>query len=265
MTPSCRAPSRSCRPPSNRRRARARSPRPPRRPVPPPARPRRPRPSRRAAPRILRRPSRKSPRLPTRSSSRMAERFLTFRVGSELYALPAQQVAEIIRLPAVAHVPQAPRGLLGLANLRGNVLPVASLQGLLGGAATTETATRAIVLDGAAPVALAVDVVEALVIVDAEQIETRQAELAARPGEILKGAFATDGKKSVVKILDIAALISAAFVQDDRARPRRAQSGLDVRETTAGSTDDRQMLVSFDVAGQEYAFALDVVLEVLNA
>jgi purine-binding chemotaxis protein CheW len=196
----------------------------------------------------------------------MAERFLTFRVGSELYALPAQQVAEIIRLPAVAHVPQAPRGLLGLANLRGNVLPVASLQGLLGGAATTETATRAIVLDGAAPVALAVDVVEALVIVDAEQIETRQAELAARPGEILKGAFATDGKKSVVKILDIAALISAAFVQDDRARPRRTRSDLDVRAaTTTDGSDDRQMLVSFDVAGQEYAFALDVVLEVLNA
>jgi len=124
----------------------------------------------------------------------MPERFLTFRVGGELYALPAQQVAEIIRLPAVARVPQAPRGLLGLANLRGNVLPVASLQGLLGGAATTDATTRAIVLDGAAPVALAVDVVEALVTVDAEQIETRQAELAAKPGEILKGAFTTNGK-----------------------------------------------------------------------
>jgi purine-binding chemotaxis protein CheW len=195
----------------------------------------------------------------------MAERFLTFQVAGQLYALPAQQVAEVIRLPAVARVPQAPRGLLGLANLRGNVLPVASLQGLLGGEATTDAATRAIVLDGAAPVALAVDVVEALVTVDAEQIETRQAELAARPGELLKGAFATDGKKSIVKILDIAALIGAAFVQEDRARPRRAQSGLDVREPTADSAEGQQMLVSFDIAGQEYAFALDVVLEVLNA
>src|SRR5258708_24557807 len=156
MTPSFRAPFQSCRPPSNRWRARARSPLQPRRRVPHPARPRRPRPSRRAVPRILRRPSRKSPRLPTRSSSRMPERFLTFRVGGELYALPAQQVAEIIRLPAVARVPQAPRRLLGLANLRGNVLPVASLHGLLGGAATTDATTRAIVLDGAAPVALAV-------------------------------------------------------------------------------------------------------------
>ena len=56
----------------------------------------------------------------------MLERFLTFQVDGELYALPANQVAEVIRLPAVARVPQAPKGLLGLANLRGSVLPVAS-------------------------------------------------------------------------------------------------------------------------------------------
>jgi purine-binding chemotaxis protein CheW len=195
----------------------------------------------------------------------MPERFLTFRVDDQLYALPAEQVAEIIRLPAVARVPQAPRGLLGLANLRGIVLPVASLQGLLGGEPSTDAATRAIVLDGAAPVALAVDAVEALVAVDAEQIETRQAELAAKPGELLKGAFAADGKKSIAKILDITALIGAAFIQQDRARPQRALSAPDVGETAADSTDHRQMLVSFDVAGQEYAFALDTVLEVLNA
>ncbi len=195
----------------------------------------------------------------------MPERFLTFRVGDQLYALPAEQVAEIIRLPTVARVPQAPRGLLGLANLRGIVLPVASLQGLLGGEPGTDAATRAIVLDGAAPVALAVDAVEALVSVDAEQIETRQAELAARPGEVLKGAFAADGQKSIAKILDITALIGAAFIQQDRARPQRVLNAPDARETAADGADDRQMLVSFDVAGQEYAFALDIVLEVLNA
>ena len=50
----------------------------------------------------------------------------------------------MIRLPPVARVPQAPKGLLGLANLRGTVLPVASLRGLLGlsEAAETEPAQR---------------------------------------------------------------------------------------------------------------------------
>src|SRR4051794_19231984 len=162
----------------------------------PRARPRPPPPNRRAAPRISPPPSRRSPRSPTRSSSRMAERFLTARIDGQLYAMAAGQVAEIIRLPNIARVPQAQKGLLGLTNLRGTVMPVASLRGLLGRAEKANAATRAIVISDGAPVALAVDAVESLLTVDEGQIETRQAELAATPGEILKGAFAVDGKRA---------------------------------------------------------------------
>ena len=116
-------------------------------------------------------------------------RFLTFRVDQRLYALPADEIAEIIRLPAVARVPLSPRSLLGVANLRGSVLPLASLRALLGGAADGGAPdARAIVLGGAAPVALAVDSVDALVTLDASQVETRQAALAADDGEMLRGA-----------------------------------------------------------------------------
>jgi len=203
----------------------------------------------------------------------MAERFLTLSANGQLYALGAAEVAEVIRLPFVARVPQAPKGLLGLANLRGTVLPVASLRGLLGlpQAATAEpgAASRAIVLDGAAPVALVVDAIGALVSVEPDQIETRQAELAGKPGEKLKGAFATvtaaGGRGAVAKILDIGALIAGAFVQQDRARPRQAFLASAGRERTEGAADDSQRLVSFDVAGQEYAFPLESVLEVVSA
>jgi purine-binding chemotaxis protein CheW len=203
----------------------------------------------------------------------MAERFLTLRVDDRLYALATDQVSEVIRLPAVARVPQAPKGLLGLANLRGTVLPVASLRGLLdlpeASGSAKATGARAIVLDGAAPAALAVDSVEAMVTVEPDQIETRQAELATRPGERLKGAFATassDGSHgAVARILDITGLIGAAFVQRAEARPRQALAKAARRETTAEGVDTRQRLVSFDIAGQEYAFPLEVVQEVLDA
>lgn len=198
----------------------------------------------------------------------MAEaRFLTFRTNERLYALPAEQVSEVIRVPEVARVPQAPRGLMGLANLRGDILPVASLRGLLGATETREGATRAIVLEGLAPVALAVDRVEALVGVDVDKIETRQAELATRPGEKLKGAFATGEKDTVAHVLDIAALIGAAFAVEGRKRARRTVEAVPIEDPTAEADDinHRQMLVSFDVAGQEYAFPLDVVLEVIDA
>ncbi|WP_428660188.1 chemotaxis protein CheW [Reyranella sp.] len=203
----------------------------------------------------------------------MAERFLTLRTNGELYALGAAEIAEVIRLPSVARVPQAPKGLLGLANLRGTVLPVAGLRGLLGVSEAAETesaaASRAIVLDGAAPVALVVDAIGALVSVEHDQIETRQADLAAKPGERLKGAFATTtaagDKGAVAKILDIGALIAGAFVQQDRARPRQSLAESAGRGKREEAADDRQRLVSFDVAGQEYAFPLESVLEVVDA
>ena len=45
-------------------------------------------------------------------------RFLVFQLGERVYALPAETVAEVIRIPATARVPQAPRALIGVANLR---------------------------------------------------------------------------------------------------------------------------------------------------
>src|SRR5437870_5571344 len=130
-----------------------------------------------------------------KASPAVQRRFLTFRVDSRLYALPAEEVSEVIRTPAVARVPQGPASLLGLANLRGAVLPVATARGLLGKAERATAATdRTIVLDGGAPAALAVDAIDGLVSVDAERIETRQAELAAEDGEVLTGAFQPQGR-----------------------------------------------------------------------
>src|SRR5580700_5796974 len=98
-------------------------------------------------------------------------RYLTFRSEKRRYALPATQVSEVIRVTALARVPQAPKSLLGLANLRGAVMPVASIRGLLGlaEAATTPT-SRLIVLDSATPVALEVDAVAALVTVAESEV-----------------------------------------------------------------------------------------------
>src|SRR4051812_2724820 len=99
------------------------------------------------------------------------QRYLTFRSDDRLYALPAVQIAEVIRPTALARVPQAPKSLLGLANLRGAVMPVASIRGMLGlQQADATSASRFIVLDGTTPVALEVDAVAALVSVPASAI-----------------------------------------------------------------------------------------------
>ena len=197
------------------------------------------------------------------AAARGARRFLTFSVDGRLYALASEEVAEVIRLPPVARVPQAPRGLLGVTNLRGTVLPVASLRGLLGNK-EEDGATSAIVLGGSAPAALTVDKVEALVAIDAGRVETRPSELAARSGERLTGAFTLEDGKTVAKILDVAALIGAAFAPQPRA-PRRGLAGAGHAEAAAGANDRQRKLVSFDVAGQEYALDVEAVQEILDA
>jgi purine-binding chemotaxis protein CheW len=195
-------------------------------------------------------------------------RFLTLRLDGALYALPSEHVMEVIHVPAVARVPLSPRALLGVANLRGTVLPLVDLRGLLGSqrASTGVTATKAIVLDAGVRVALAVDSVDSLEAIAEGSIETRESELSARDGELLTGAFRS-ARDEVAKVLDIERLLAAAFTR--AARPRRqSRSGAlaagDVRRA-APAVEASMMLVTFDVAHQEFALELDSVQEILPA
>jgi purine-binding chemotaxis protein CheW len=195
-----------------------------------------------------------------------ARRFLTFRIDKRLYALPVDEVSEVIRMPAVARVPQSPRSLLGLANLRGSVLPLASLRALLGRGEDAGLAdARAIVLDGAAPVALAVDAVEALVTLEARQLETRQAQLSAEDGEVLRGAFRSRAGQDVAKILDVRTLLDAEFTPRARAPKAAPAAGVAAPERAAETAAANVMLVSFQVANQEYALGIEAVQEILPA
>jgi purine-binding chemotaxis protein CheW len=198
-----------------------------------------------------------------------SNRFLTFRVDTQLYALRAEEVSEVIRVPHLARVPQGPAALLGIANLRGAVLPVASLRQMLGKKFSDEPcdlAARAIVLDIGARVAVVVDSVASLETVSTGQTETRQKELAADGAEKLLGAFSIEPDKRVAKILDIKALLESAFSSRKQAKrdERRAHSS-NRQEQIGRTVEETEALVTFEVAGQEFALPLNVVQEILPA
>jgi purine-binding chemotaxis protein CheW len=194
------------------------------------------------------------------------QRFLTFKSEGRFYALPAASVSEVVRMPPLARVPQAPRSLMGLANLRGSVLPVASVRALLGRQEMTTThASRLIVLDGASPVALAVDEVSNLVRVAPGKIKTAEADIASEAGEHLSGVFEINA--GVTKILDVPELLRRGFEQNaSRRQAVVARVGAKTTATENASIEAiRQRLVTFDVAGQEYALPLDAVREIVTA
>jgi len=54
--------------------------------------------------------------------------FLAFAVGTETFALPLSCVREIMRVPAVTPVPRAPREILGIVSVRGQVTTLIDLR-----------------------------------------------------------------------------------------------------------------------------------------
>jgi len=54
----------------------------------------------------------------------MEGKFLTFRMGNELYGLPIEYVIEIIGVQQITRVPDMEEHVKGVINLRGQVIPV---------------------------------------------------------------------------------------------------------------------------------------------
>jgi purine-binding chemotaxis protein CheW len=50
--------------------------------------------------------------------------WVTFKLDEEIYGINVMQVQEVVRLPEIAPVPGAPSSVIGIINLRGNVVTV---------------------------------------------------------------------------------------------------------------------------------------------
>src|SRR5271167_1637123 len=51
-----------------------------------------------------------------------------FRIGRETFGLPIAMVREIVRVPEITSVPNAPNYIEGVINLRGRIVPVVDLR-----------------------------------------------------------------------------------------------------------------------------------------
>jgi purine-binding chemotaxis protein CheW len=63
-----------------------------------------------------------------------------FQVGRETFGVPISQVHEIVRVPEITSVPDAPEAVVGVMNLRGKIVPVVDLRRRF--AARTDAFTR---------------------------------------------------------------------------------------------------------------------------
>lgn len=61
-----------------------------------------------------------------------SELFLIFNLGEKTYAIPAKKIKEIVQVPALTIVEKFPEYIIGLLNLRGEIISIVDLSKLLG-------------------------------------------------------------------------------------------------------------------------------------
>src|SRR5437868_1357953 len=72
--------------------------------------------------------------------------FLTFQLGQDRYAIEASRVIEVLPLLALKRLPQAPRFVVGIFNLRGRPVPAIDLNELGFGKPSGERLTTRIIV-----------------------------------------------------------------------------------------------------------------------
>ncbi|MCI4666441.1 MAG: chemotaxis protein CheW [Neomegalonema sp.] len=201
------------------------------------------------------------------------EQYILFRVGQEHFALPLAQVCEIIREPALASVPLSPSCLIGLANLRGQVLPVIDVRQALGILCDEEDeAPRILVFDNGETTGLRVDHVSTIVSVEPAEVESAEAIQATMRSEMMAGVVkpgaGRDKSHIILNAVKLLEMVAAERIERERADVAGADefggaSDTDEQDQEGDDTDE-VCLVSFDVAGQEYALPIESVREIVS-
>ncbi|MDQ7048175.1 MAG: chemotaxis protein CheW [Enterobacterales bacterium] len=198
-----------------------------------------------------------------------ATQYVTFQVGDEHFAFSMEQVAEIVRVPLTVSVPLTPPALVGLANLRGNVLPVLDLRRLLQlESLESDDATRVLVADVGQPVGLIVDRVSRVLNVENSQVEKADAVQTTTDAKLLKGVIKQGD--SLIQILAVKQLIEkdfATILKSAAENQSVTATMLDLASTSKDqdeNEEDAGLLVNFSVDNQEYAFDLMDVEEIVR-
>jgi purine-binding chemotaxis protein CheW len=205
-----------------------------------------------------------------------ARQFVIFFVDGEAFAVPLAEVMEIIRMPDVVRLPLSPASLEGLANLRGSVLPIISTRRLFGLADIAhDDATRVVILDRGRPVGIVVDRMANVVTVEPDQIEPASAADGTIGSDLLHGMIKRVADHGMVMVLDTGRLLSREFGALAAADGAGTGSGRLAAALAAGGEaaagparaerqSDEIQLVSFEVAGQEYALPIQSVQEIVQ-
>jgi purine-binding chemotaxis protein CheW len=193
--------------------------------------------------------------------------FVVFKCAGSVFAFRLDDIGEILRFPRVVHMPLAPKSLLGLANLRGTVLPVVSLPSLLGlRSSGPDEASRVIVMAQGSPLGFVVDRIDNLMSFTRDRIETGDAGAGVIDPDLLDGVVKTAEGGDTIKILNPKRLFKQEFARIglSATREKGAVSISAPSSLSVAPLQSRVSLISFELQKQEYGVPLERVLEIIQ-
>jgi purine-binding chemotaxis protein CheW len=135
------------------------------------------------------------------------EKFVSFYIGRNLYAVHSSTVAEVVHPLAVTALPDMPPWLMGISNLRGEIAAVVNLKKLLGeDGVPPAVKTRLLILnakDAEMALSFPVDALNEMLTISIDDIEE---PAAADPAHFI-GSTSTDTDR--IRLIDIDRLFSS--------------------------------------------------------
>ncbi len=136
-------------------------------------------------------------------------RVCLFSMGEDRYALPVEVLTEIIISQKIFPVPTTPSHVLGVMNLRGNIVPIVDIRPALSLPRDSTPSQIAIIKQGAVTIGIVVDTVSEVVSVPLGRVLSIAPDAGGQAGRsrsrFLKGVIQREG--GVVALLDVARIL----------------------------------------------------------
>ncbi|KUL35950.1 chemotaxis protein CheW [Actinoplanes awajinensis] len=194
---------------------------------------------------------------------------VSFAVEGQEYALPIDQVQEIVQAPeSISHVPNAGNRVLGVIDLRGRLLPVMSMRRVFGLPVTPlEPQNRIVVvsLEGGV-VGMVMDTVREVLRVP-QHLVAPLPTLMAREGrktEVESVCRLEEGRR-LVSVLSVSRMFDSPEVRDEIAECREDDQTMAAeRGEVDDGRGDEELFVVFRLDDEEYAVDVDAVQEIIR-
>ena len=150
--------------------------------------------------------------LPTADIEEGTEQFVLFSLGDQMFAAPIANVFELSLPPDVIMVPNTPQWMLGVANMRGEIISIVDLMGFLNMSQENQKKPSRMIIaqtnDRQMMLGLTVDRINGIQYFAADEILPVPQKAPGQSAAYLKGAFAHED--TMVAIFDLEKLLQSS-------------------------------------------------------